>query len=120
MVFHQEKERTYWTLPGGAVEADETPEEAVIREVKEETGLKTKISKFLFDEAFGDNICRCFLMEVDKDQQAQLGYDPEENHLESKDKMLQDILWHSLESMKNDCQVSLVINKLQINEDLKY
>lgn len=32
-----------WTLPSGFVEADESAEEAAIREAKEETGLKTEI-----------------------------------------------------------------------------
>jgi len=32
-----------WVLPGGGVEVQETPEEAVIREVHEETGLSVKI-----------------------------------------------------------------------------
>ena len=29
----------YWLLPGGAIESGETPEEAAVREVKEETGI---------------------------------------------------------------------------------
>ena len=32
-----------WTLPGGGLEFGESPEEAVIREVEEETGLKIKV-----------------------------------------------------------------------------
>ncbi|MEI4770424.1 NUDIX hydrolase [Psychrobacillus sp. FJAT-51614] len=34
----------YWGLPGGAVEENETLEQAVIREVTEETGYKIKIT----------------------------------------------------------------------------
>lgn len=35
----------YWSLPAGAIEPGETPEEAVIREVWEGTGLKVQVKK---------------------------------------------------------------------------
>lgn len=36
-----------WSFPTGSVEKNETPEEAIIREIKEETHLKAKINKKL-------------------------------------------------------------------------
>jgi len=37
----------YWGLPGGGVELGETVEAAVVREVEEETGLRTRVTRFL-------------------------------------------------------------------------
>ena len=37
-----------WCLPGGQIKFKETPEQAVKREIKEETGLTAKKTRFLF------------------------------------------------------------------------
>ncbi|MFA6554117.1 MAG: NUDIX hydrolase [Candidatus Paceibacterota bacterium] len=40
-------EKGYWTPPGGGIEQGETYEEAVVREVKEETNMKVLSQKFI-------------------------------------------------------------------------
>ena len=44
--------RTYWVIPGGGIEAGETEQECVIREMMEETNLDVSIERLLFDEPF--------------------------------------------------------------------
>ena len=36
-----------WVLPGGGVESNESPEEAVVREILEETGVCVKVSRLV-------------------------------------------------------------------------
>ena len=47
MVRQSYKGETIWTFPGGGIEPDESPEEAAIREVKEEVGLDIEIVRLL-------------------------------------------------------------------------
>ena len=41
LIKHKKNRR--WTQPGGHIEGDETPEEAALREVYEETGLRVRL-----------------------------------------------------------------------------
>lgn len=45
---HKENGKEYWSFPGGGVEEKESAEDAVLREVKEETTLEVKIEKLLY------------------------------------------------------------------------
>jgi 8-oxo-dGTP diphosphatase len=116
MVHHRDASREYWTLPGGGIEAGETPEEAVVREVREETGLAARVVRFLYEETYGhdNSTCRCYWLEVDEEQEAVLGYDPEETHLAAPERLLQGVAWHTLDSMQEDGQVSQVIRYLNL------
>lgn len=51
LIKHREKKdgREYWAIPGGGREKDETEEECVIREMKEETNLDVTVKKLLLD-----------------------------------------------------------------------
>ena len=43
----QSRERLLWSLPKGHIEEGETPEQAAIREVQEETGIESEIAREL-------------------------------------------------------------------------
>lgn len=52
LLIHRIKEgKEYYVLPGGKIEYGETPEEAAIREVKEETSLTIEIEKLLWEHS---------------------------------------------------------------------
>ena len=118
MVRHVEPDRTYWTLPGGGLEAGETPAEAAVREAWEETGLRVTAVRLLFEGLF-EGIYRndgspdyCFLLDAENTNGMALGVDPEEAHLPPSQRLLQGAAWLPLEEMQGDPQVSAVQNAL--------
>ena len=120
MVRHVEPTRSYWTLPGGGVEAGETPAEAAVREVREETGLRVRAVRRLWEGTYGNGHRTspeyCYLVEPEAESQEyhiiSLGHDPEEEHLAADQRVLQDVYWVSLTDLKGDAQVMRVLMAL--------
>lgn len=92
----------------------ESLEQAVVREVLEETNLDVNVVRFLFEEPYEYGVSYCFLALVDSEAEATLGSDPEEKDVDYRLSMLQEVDWRPLESMKNDQQVSKVIASLAL------
>lgn len=103
----------HWTLPGGGLEADETPEDAVIRELREEAGLEGRNPVLLWQRPYGreqaGDVERCFLVDVAQDAEPRLGHDPE---LDKGNQELTAVAWRPLSELGDDIQVSRVLAAL--------
>lgn len=90
--------KTFWGFPGGGVEGNETPEEAAIREAREETGLDIELDDFKHEyfpenNLFYDRVVTFIGYPVSGE--ARLGHDPEEGMSEIV--RLTGIKWHPLD-----------------------
>ena len=85
--------RSFFSIPGGGIEPGETPEQAAIRELKEECGLDGTIIRKLAEIYNNGRTEHVFEVSVPEDQNAITGYDPEEP---MDNQPIKEVLWMEL------------------------
>jgi 8-oxo-dGTP diphosphatase len=102
---------TFWTFPGGGIEPGETPMEAAIREVKEETGLDIYIHALLVQRprSGGTGIYYCYLGCLVGGRLA-LGTDPE---LPSAAQELHELRWFAIATLQSHPEVQVIWEALK-------
>ena len=63
LIYREKNDRIYYVFPGGGVEDGETNEECLIRECREELGIKINIIKQLYEVKGKDFLQHFFLIE---------------------------------------------------------
>lgn len=88
--------KTWWCLPGGGVEKGESPDEAILRELKEECCVEGKIIYMVgrYTDSTGAEIIT-YLVDI-TDQDPHMGNDPE---FAREHQILVEIRWMTLAEM---------------------
>jgi 8-oxo-dGTP diphosphatase len=116
LVMHRNKFGTeYYTLPGGNIEVGESPEEALLRELQEETMVKVDSPKFVILEHSGDPYGDQYIFKCNYvSGEPQLSPDAEEVAINKLGRNLYKPMWLSMIDLQTSSFVSEDLKKLVI------
>ena len=118
LLIYRKNEKEYFVFPGGGVEERETIEQAVIRELMEETTIEVKINKLLYHHVYDNDSEQYFYLCDYISGKPNLSEDSEEKQKMLAGKDFYDPRWVKLKDLKNMLVYPLEIRDLLI-EDFK-
>ncbi|MDN3649555.1 NUDIX domain-containing protein [Reinekea marina] len=98
LVHRMKDEREYWVFPGGSIEKGETAEEAVIREIEEETSLSTSNIELVFEQSNEGRRESYFSIGAISGE-VKLGNGPEQERQSSNNQY--ELIWVNMEKLEN-------------------
>jgi ADP-ribose pyrophosphatase YjhB (NUDIX family) len=101
LVMHRNKSgNEYFTLVGGRINDDETPEQGLVREVREETGMRVMAARLVYVEKHPTpyNEQYIYLCKVDPHEAVALQDDSEENTMNKYGMNMHRPQWASIQS----------------------
>ncbi len=107
---------TYYTLPGGRVEAGESPEDCAIREVKEETSIIVTNPRLVYVEEAGDPFGMQYIYKCDyQSGEPVLPPESEEAFWTIPDKNTYEPVWLQVDQLESVPIVSPLLKEALIN-----
>lgn len=110
--------KEYYVFPGGGVENEETVEQAVLREVQEETSLEVKIEKLLYHHILDDNTEQFFYLCHYVSGEPKLGDGNEARDMEKSNVNFYNPIWYEIKGLSQLLLYPLEIRDWLI-EDVK-
>ena len=118
LLIERKNELEYFVFPGGGVEKEETVEQAVIRELQEETTVQVKIKKLLYQHIYDDETEQYFYLCEYITGEPKLADDAPEIKQMAQGNDFYNPGWYKVEDLKSMLIFPLEIRDLLL-EDIK-
>ncbi len=99
LIHRIEDGKEYYIFPGGGVEPGETVEQAVVREVREETSLEVTTDKLLYHHMLDDDTEHFFYLCTYTSGDLKLGEGNELQEMRESEKHFYNPVWCSIETL---------------------